>query len=204
MLRKLSAAAGLALFLSSAVASAQIDYRQLGAPLPPMRLVGEGGRVFTENDALPGENLFIMLFNPTCEHCHEATAMFGKNDSLFKDGQLYLMAGPAMLPYLEYFGNTTGHKKHPVIRVGVDSTGFIEKTFNYQSLPELLIYDRDRRLVHTISSSIPVDSLLPYLGPSARQYTGPVINAPNSVAPASGPFRVATPADEPKKKKRRR
>ena len=146
-----------------------MDYRQLGSPMPPMRLVAEGGKVFTENDAVAGENLFIMLFNPTCEHCQEATAMFGKNDSLLKDGQLYLMGAANMLPYLDYFATTTGHKKHPVIRVGVDSSGFIEKTFNYQSLPELLIYDRNHRLVRTISSSIPVDSLLPYLGPQARQ-----------------------------------
>jgi hypothetical protein len=58
--------------------------------------------------------------------------------------------------------------------------------------------------VRTISSSIPVDSLLPYLGPQALQYTGPLISAPALSQPTSGPFKVTTPAEESKRKKRRR
>lgn len=163
-----------------------------------MRLVTDKGQVFTERDVVADENLFIMLFNPTCDHCQDAARMFGSNDSLFRDGQLYLMAAPGMLPYLQLFANTTHYKKHPVLRVGVDSAGFIEKTFNYQSLPELLIYDRSRRLVRTMSSKITKDSVQLYIGPMARQYEGP------AALPASGPFLVKPTADKPKRKKRNR
>ncbi len=165
-----------------------------------MRVVAETGKVFTEKDAAPGENIFILLFNPTCDHCHEATRVLGAADSLFKDGQVYLMATANMQPHLGYFANVTRHKEHPILRVGVDSTGFIEKTFNYQTLPELLIYDRSRRLVRTMSVTIAVDSLRPYLGPTARQYEGRMPTA----APASGPFLVKPAADKRKQKKRSR
>lgn len=201
MLRKLSVAVGLSFFLSYAgfaQSTGELDYRQLGAPLPTIRIVDETGRVSTNKDVAAGENLFIVLFNPTCDHCQDAARMFGKNESLFKDGQLYFMAAPGMLPHLDFFANTTHYKKHPVIRVGVDSAAFIEKTFNYQSLPELLIYDRSRRLVRTMSSIIALDSVRPYLGPMARQFGGPV------AVPASSPLPVKSPADRPKRKKRNR
>jgi thiol-disulfide isomerase/thioredoxin len=196
MLRKILCALGLTLsFTASGLAqsAAQIDYRALGAPLPPVRIVTEDKKVFTEKDLLQGENVFIMLFNPTCDHCHEVTHMLGANAGRFKDGQLYLMAAPGMLDHLEFFSNTTRHKQHPVIRVGVDSTGFIEKTFNYQSLPQLLIYDRSRKLARSLSGSIVADSLLPYLGPAARQYN------PRPVG-KTGPF----PVRQPSRKKRGR
>ena len=206
MLRKLLAAFGLALFISTAAhaqSAGQMDYRQLGASLPPVRIVTDSGKIFTEADAVPGENLFIMLFNPTCDHCQDAARLFGKHDSLFKPGQLYLMAAAAMLPHLNFFENTTHYKKHPVIRVGVDSSGFIERTFNYQGLPELLIYDRNRHLMRTMSGTLSMDSLMPYLGPAARQYTGPLLTAP-AVAPASGSSGVGVPADQPRKARKKR
>lgn len=192
MVRKLLSGLGLAFAISSAASAQQannVDYRALGAPLPAIRIISEAGKVYTEKDALSGENLFIMLFNPTCDHCQEATHMLGKNADKFKDGQLYLVAAPGMLDYLEFFGNVTRHKQHPVIRVGVDSAGLIEKTFNYQTLPELLIYDRSRRLTRSMSSGFSIDSLLPYLGPTARQYM------PAST-PVAGPFPVTTPAQK--------
>ena len=196
MLRKLLCAFGVTLSITIsgfAQTPAQIDYRTLGAPMPTMRIVANDNKVYTEKDLVPGENIFILLFNPTCDHCQEATQMLGKNAKRFKDGQLYLLAAPGMAEHLEYFAKTTGHKAHPVIRVGVDNAGFIEKTFNYQSLPELLIYDRTRKLTRTMSGSLAADSLLPYLGPGARQYT-------SQAAMKSGPFRVTTP---PRKKRSR-
>ncbi len=206
MLRKLSAVIFLALSASPAAlaqGAGAIDYRQLGAPMPPLRIVTDSGKVFTEKDVVPGENLFIMLFNPTCGHCEEAARLLGDNDSLFKDGQLYLMAASGMRPHLGYFEAVTHYKKHPVIRVGVDSSGFIEKTFNYQSLPELLIYDRNRRLVHTMNSTIPIDSLRPYLAPNARQWTGSLLASPTT-PPVTGPFKISTPADERRKASKKR
>jgi thioredoxin-related protein len=112
-----------------------------------------------KNDA----NLFVMMFNPTCEHCEDMTRALETNIGLFKNSKILLMAGPVMLPYLEYFDKTTHYTQFPSIMVGVDSAKFIDRTFNYEMLPQINIYDKDRKLIRTFSGIETIDSLKPYI-----------------------------------------
>lgn len=104
-----------------------------------------------------------MMFNPTCGHCEDVTLMLEKNLDLFKDNQLVLISGAAMMPYLDYFQATTKVFDYPRIRVGVDSAGTIEKTFVYNALPQINVYDKQGRLQKIFSQQITIDSLKPYL-----------------------------------------
>ena len=73
------------------------------------------------------------------------------------------MAAPNMKDYFVFFENVTKVSKHPEINVGLDSAGFIDKTFVYQSLPQINIYDKERKLVKVFTGDVPIDSLKPYI-----------------------------------------
>ncbi len=142
---------------------APTDYKKIGAPLPAIRAVGPKGTVFTEKEIDTTGNFFLMLFNPTCGHCEDATRMLEKHLDLFRDNQILLLSAAGMMPYMDYFDATTKVYQYPKIQVGVDSAGVIEKTFIYNSLPQINIYDKDHKLLKIFTGDVSIDSLRPYI-----------------------------------------
>jgi hypothetical protein len=145
------------------VISATIDYKKIGSPLPPIRLVTGDGKVITQKEVANDANLFVMLFNPTCEHCQEETILLAKNIYLFKKTKALLMAAEGMKDYLEYFESATHVSEYPTLQMGLDSSKFIDKTFRYLDLPQINIYDKDRNLVRIFNGDTPLDSLKQYI-----------------------------------------
>ncbi len=175
----------------------QIDYKQEGAPMPPIRLivyedtssakkdttnteavakkrkknkgaettiVAEGQKkVITNADVDNGANLFIMLFNPTCSHCEEETALLEKNSNLFKRSKFLMMVNPVMQPYLHDFIKMMHVDDYPIFKVGVDSSDYVNNVFLYQALPQINIYNAERKLLKIYSGEVPIDSLKQYI-----------------------------------------
>lgn len=143
--------------------SKEADHHVLGSPLPVIRFVDSNG-VEYNNDSLAGEgNLFVMMFNPTCEHCESMTVNMGLHEKEFGDAKVFLAAAPAMGPYLSYFYNNTKVGEHPKFKVVLDSCDFIQKTFTYTSLPQINIYNSKRVLIKILTGTETMDELRPYL-----------------------------------------
>lgn len=140
-----------------------IDYKMLGSPMPELRLVTFDKAIITNASLANDANLFIMMFNPTCEHCQEETIMLEKHIDLFKKTKMALVASPNMMQLLDFFESVTKASKYPLFQVGVDSSGFINKAYGYQSLPQINIYDKDRKLIRTFNGDTPIDSLKQYI-----------------------------------------
>ncbi len=145
------------------VSKDSIDYKAIGAPMPEIHLVTQDGKVYTSKKLKNKHNMIVMLFNPTCEHCHEETFTLEKNIHLINKSHVVLMASGGMMDYMNYFKNTTRYPQYPSLIVGVDSAGFVEKTFNYSSLPQINIYDAERKLIRTFNGDTHIDSLKPYI-----------------------------------------
>lgn len=145
------------------VADSTINYKVIGAPMPPIRLVTQDGKEYTSKKLKNNANLLVMLFNPTCEHCQEETFTFEKNIHLFKKSHIVLMAADNMMSYMDFFKNVTKFPQYPTLKVGVDSSGFITNTFMYQTLPQINIYDTDRKLIRIFNGDTPIDSLKKYI-----------------------------------------
>ncbi len=143
--------------------TAKIDYKEIGTPLPPLKITTRTGEKFTEEDFKSDGSLLIMMFNPTCDHCQEETTILQKNIDKFKKSKILLVAAPSMIDYLEFYNNVTRYSKYPQMVVGVDSAGFIDKTFTYASLPQINIYDKDRKLVKIFAGVTAFDAIEPYI-----------------------------------------
>lgn len=143
--------------------TAKIDYKAIGAPLPPLQITTRTGEKYTEKDFKKYNNILVMMFNPTCDHCQEETTILQKNIDKFGNTKILLVSAPSMIEYLEFYNNVTRYSKYPELTVGVDSAGFIDKTFTYESLPQINIYDKDRKLVKIFSGVVQYDALEPYI-----------------------------------------
>ncbi len=165
----------------------EIDYKQTGAPMPSFLLVSvydsnyykSSGKknddakmstpaptpkYFTDKDVNNGANLFVMMFNPTCSHCEGVAKMLEKNLSLFKQTKIVFMAKSIMQPYLPDFIHSYHIDRHPnEMYIGTDSTGFIDKTFLYTALPQINIYNGERKLLKIYTGELELDSLKQYI-----------------------------------------
>jgi thiol-disulfide isomerase/thioredoxin len=123
-----------------------------------------GSQVYlTDKDVNNNANLFVMLFSPSCGHCQDMAKILEANIGSFRKSHLVLVAGPLMRQYLYDFSELTKTYEYPSINIGIDSSGFVDKTFLYQMLPQINIYDRDRKLLKTYTGDIPFDSLKKYI-----------------------------------------
>lgn len=148
----------------SQVATAdQIDFRQLKAPLPPLRLVKINGDAITNTSLKRNGNLFIMMFNPLCEHCEDMTADIVKNVALFRKSKVVLVAGSAMGAYLKDFEKNLKVAGHEQLMIGLDSSKVYDRLYNYNNLPQINIYDHKHRLIRTINGQETIDSLRQYI-----------------------------------------
>jgi len=143
----------------------EIDYEKTDAPMPTVRLVSYSGSVkyitteLLKNDA----NLFIMMFKPGCSHCENETRMLEQHSALFKKSKLVLMTSPVQQEILPDFVHELHLADYASIYVGIDSGDFISKAFLYQSLPQINIYNADRKLLKIFTGDVPIDSLEGYI-----------------------------------------
>lgn len=120
-------------------------------------------KTITRADLPADKNLIVMLFNPTCGHCEEQTELFQKNIGQLRNTQLLLVAVPAMGPYLNNFYQKFHLNEYPQIWMGLDYDNLVPKTFLYYSLPQLNVYDKDKKLLKIFSGGAPMDSLKQYI-----------------------------------------
>ena len=147
------------------------DFTEIGSPLPPFMATtldpvpGKPGRtkVITDKDVKNDANLFVMIFNPVCEHCEDETFMIEKNIGLFKKSKIVLICNKMQRQYLNNFLLITHNKDYPMIKIGVDSTDYIKKTLTYDQIPQINIYDHNRKLLRVFSGGAPVDSFARYI-----------------------------------------
>ena len=141
----------------------KVFYNEVGAPLPKVN-IWRRDDVFLNNESLKNDaHLIIMLFNPTCEHCENMAKTFKENIGLFKKTNLVLVAANGMDTYLDYFINNTGTELVTQMQIGIDSSGFINQTFLYKALPQINIYDKERKLEKVFFGDVDIEALKEYI-----------------------------------------
>ncbi|NCX96774.1 MAG: hypothetical protein EBX41_10320 [Chitinophagia bacterium] len=149
----------------------QGDFSAIGSPLPPFigiipkELIKPGMPTTFSNSDIKGKgNLFMMIFDPTCDHCQNQTKMIAENINLFQQSDIFLLASPVFKDYTADFTRIVNASAYPKIHIGVDSIDFVKKIILYNSLPQLNIYNHERKLIKTISGQIPsIDSIRNYI-----------------------------------------
>jgi hypothetical protein len=141
----------------------QFDYKQINAPLPQFNVINYQNKDITQS-FFNGSNLFVIVFNPGCEHCEDETRLLMTNIALFKNSKVLMMAAPIMTPQLSYFESNVKFSQYPAFTVAIDSAKVLDKIFNYNNLPQINIYNgKDKRLLKTFNSDTPLDSLKQYI-----------------------------------------
>ena len=68
-----------------------------------------------------------------------------------------------MKAYLPDFVNMLHVMEYPSMHVGIDSSDFINKVYQYTALPQINIYDKERKLIKIYNGEVSVDTLKKYI-----------------------------------------
>ncbi len=162
------------------------DYTQIGSPMPPLTFMewvdtattiptARAGKRKTKNTAqLPGGgyyrltnaasynasgNIAVMIFSPECTHCNKTVAMLEDSIHLLLQTKVILLTTAKMQALIPYFAGSHTRAKPPYVHIGYDSSLFVPNTFLYQPLPQVNVYNRDRKLIKSFVSDVVADSL---------------------------------------------
>jgi hypothetical protein len=141
----------------------KVSYREVGSIMPPMRVIDTLKHEYSASDFDNKKHFFLFLFNPTCGHCIQMAKLVSDNKEVFKDNHVLFLAGPAMMPYLASFYQASGINMHSDIKVGIDSASTVDRLYMYQTLPQINIYDKNRKLVKIMYGDVALDSLKRYI-----------------------------------------
>ncbi len=140
-----------------------IFYNEIGAPIPRVNFKRRDGKTITNESLKNTSPLFVILFNPTCEHCELMAKELKANINLFKSSPIVFLAAQGMESYIPNFVKITDIGAIPKLQVAIDNSMFIQKTFLYKTLPQINVYNKERMLEKIFLSNVPIDSLRQYI-----------------------------------------
>lgn len=124
-------------------------------------LLSDSSTLFNTYNIPKGKPAVLMLFDPGCSHCQKfAKELTEKMDSL-KNLRFYLVTSNQDMPAIRKFAEDYQLAKYPNIEViGRDYEFFFISYYKVQSVPDLAIYDKNKKLVKLIDTKVTVDELL--------------------------------------------
>lgn len=127
--------------------------------IPKFEYQNISGRVFTKKNLVQNTPTLFLYFNSDCEFCNEEAQMIRENIKKFKGIQLIFISfeKPTLIKAFA--------KKHKLfnydnIHFVCDSKVTFATTFDVQSLPCLVLYDKNQQLIEKLKGQTKVETIL--------------------------------------------
>ncbi len=101
----------------------------------------------------------LMLFNPECEHCKQATEEMISKIDRFKNIRI-VMATNTTFSRMLAFRETYQLAKYKNIIVAQDTHYFLPTFYMIRNLPFLAFYNRKKELISVFEGSLPMEKVL--------------------------------------------
>jgi hypothetical protein len=104
----------------------------------------------------------VMLFNTACEHCHYEVTEIKKSISSFQRTSI-LMISSEPIKTIKAFAKEYGLDSEATITFAKINRDDVFETFGSVSIPHILIYDKDRKLIKEFKGETKIEAILQYL-----------------------------------------
>lgn len=127
--------------------------------LPQFSYKGTQGSTFTKEDLKNGKPTVIIYFNSECEYCQHESQDIEQNIKKLKQVQL-LFVSTENMETIQNFARTYKLNIYDNIHFLSDSQNTFANTFDAHTIPFILIYDKDKKLVKKIKGQTKVSTIL--------------------------------------------
>ena len=143
-----------------------LSYAQDDAPdylrhpfLPVFTLLKVDSTSFTQANIEKNKKVLIMLFSPDCGYCKIQTDSIIAGIDKLKDIEIIMVTFEPMSA-ITTFSKQYKLEQFPNIKLGRDTRYFFTPFYEATGVPFLALYDENRKLVTTFSTSVPLEKIL--------------------------------------------
>lgn len=127
---------------------------------PPVKLLlPDSVSLYSKSDLPKKMPVMVMVFNPQCEHCQQATEKMVAQIDKFKDIQI-VMATAAPFEDMLAFRKKYQLPQYKNIVVSQDPGFFLNSFYMLETLPFYAFYNKNKELISAGESSITIEKIL--------------------------------------------
>lgn len=116
-------------------------------------------KIFSQEDLLTNQPTLFIYFNSECDFCQHEAEMVQENIEKLKDIQVIFVSYEPM-DKIKQFATNFNLLNHDNIRFLFDAKSSFATTFDVNSLPCLVLYDKDKNLIEKIKGQVKVETIL--------------------------------------------
>lgn len=135
------------------------------SPLPVFQLIDANRKTWTNKNIPAQHQVIFAMFNPGCSHCDDFGALIHRLQDSLKNTTVIMMTFEENFKELKAFLQKSGLDQQKNVHVGICNNSFILGHFmpGY-TIPQVMIYSKQKKLKKVLYEAISSQDLLPYLG----------------------------------------
>lgn len=149
---------------SNSTAKAKNNYEkplaQPGALRPNLTWLSTDEKIYADSNLRKQTPLILVLFNPSCGHCMEVAVSMKMRIQELAGVDIVFLTGGNLLAELPSFIQQTRFSGMPNVYVGTDYTDISKQLFEYNGIPQIMVYNKDRILLKTYYKQIDLDEII--------------------------------------------
>lgn len=122
------------------------EKNKIGDTLPAYRVVSAQGKYLSNADLIKGQPILFVLFNPSCGHCQVLLEQVRDNLALYENVNIVFLTGQPLKDVLPNYVVNVKVDKIEQINVVSDNSDITTKIFEYQGIPQIMLYDKEHKL----------------------------------------------------------
>lgn len=138
-------------------------FARTGTELPAFQVVTVDEKAVFDTDLPKGKPVLLLLFNPGCGHCVDVGKALRDSMGKLKNVTLLFVTAQNQIAELPRYVQETGLGGFPNVIIAADNTNLQKYLFEYNGMPQIMVYGKDRVLQKTFYKYASTDSLLHYL-----------------------------------------
>lgn len=115
--------------------------------------------IFNTFNIPKGKPTVLIMFSPDCDHCDQLSKMITDSIAAFDKINLYLLS-PMPLYQIKQFALKNGLIKYKQIKVGQDFSYFMASFFKTDTVPFIVVYDKEKQYETTIKRLRKISELI--------------------------------------------
>jgi len=130
--------------------------------IPKFNFTTLDGKNYRNADLPINQNILFVSFNPDCEYCVIEGKEFSTKAKYFSDTQIYFISSAEKIE-IQKFQKEQNLVELKNIHFLMDKRGEIYKNFNMKSIPYMVLYSKNHKLINEYKGAINIDLILKQL-----------------------------------------
>lgn len=136
----------------TAVDTFAAEKNKKGDAFPEINLLTWDNKKIENSGLIKNQPILFVLFNPGCGHCKEIVNAVKANLGMIKGANIIFVAGKPLQGQLPKFVTEMRLNKSDDIIISGDQGEAINKTFEYNGIPQIMIYNKEHKLEYIFYS----------------------------------------------------